>query len=446
MSNQSPVSTPQESPDTDGGFNTAHMRRVLASSFIGSAIEFYDFILYAMAASIVFSEVFFTAMTPAVALFASFGTLAVGYVARPLGGALFGHFGDRLGRKTVLVVSMSLMGGGTAAIGLLPTTAQIGMAAPILLVLLRLIQGIAVGGEWGGAMLVAVEHSSTGRRGFAASFANMGGPAGAVLATVTVSAFTTLPHEAFMSWGWRLPFLLSLVLIAVGLAIRLKVVETPLFLQLERTAEKKKIPIAEVFTKYPRNWVLGVVAGMSSYTVQGLMTVWAVSYVINAGVDSTGVLNVKAVGATLTIIAIWFASRMSDKYGRRPVMLTGMIAGAVLAYPILWLLQTDTLLGFAIGLFLANGVIQGVIFGPFGAFVAELFPTRVRYTGASVTYQSASTLGAGFTPMVASGLVVLGGGDLFLVGVAWVLSFVVAGFCVLATKEGKNQDLADEMA
>ncbi|NMR31551.1 MFS transporter [Crystallibacter degradans] len=425
--------------------NTKQMRRILASSFIGSAIEFYDFILYAMAASIVFNQVFFANVSPAVGLFMSFGTLAVGYVARPLGGAIFGHFGDRIGRKTVLIVSMTLMGAGTTLIGLLPTTAQIGMAAPILLVVLRLVQGLAVGGEWGGAMLVALEHAPAKRRGFAASFANMGGPAGAVLATLTVSAFSTLPEEAFMSWGWRIPFLLSLVLIAVGLVIRLKVAETPLFLELEATAEKKKIPFVEVVTKYPKNLVLGVLAGMSSYTVQGLMTVWAVSYIIEAGVDTTSVLNIKAVGATLTIVAIWFASRLSDKYGRKPVMLAGMIAGAVLAYPILWLLQTDTLWGFAIGLFLANGVIQGVIFGPFGAFVAELFPTRMRYTGASLTYQSSSTLGAGFTPMIASGLVLLAGGELWLVGLVWLLSFVVAAVCVLATKEGKNMDLSSEM-
>ena len=248
-----------------------------------------------------------------------------------------------------------------------------------------------------------------------------------------------------MSWGWRIPFLLSLVLIAVGLVIRLKVAETPLFLELEATAEKKKIPFVEVITKYPKNLVLGVLAGMSSYTVQGLMTVWAVSYIIEAGVDTTSVLNIKAVGATLTIVAIWFASRLSDKYGRKPVMLAGMIAGAVLAYPILWLLQTDTLWGFAIGLFLANGIIQGVIFGPFGAFVAELFPTRMRYTGASLTYQSSSTLGAGFTPMIASGLVIIAGGELWLVGLVWLLSFVVAAVCVLATKEGKNMDLSGEM-
>ncbi|TDD86133.1 MFS transporter [Saccharopolyspora karakumensis] len=429
---------------TSDNLNTREMRRILASSFIGSAIEFYDFILYATAASLVFGKLFFAGMPPAVGLFASFSTLAVGYVARPLGGAIFGHFGDRLGRKGVLIVSMVLMGVATSAIGMLPTSTQIGVAAPTLLVVLRLVQGLAVGGEWGGAMLVALEHAPSTRRGFAASFANMGGPAGAVLATLVMSAVSTLPDAQFLSWGWRVPFLLSIVLIAIGLVIRLKVAETPLFLDLGEKAERRKIPLMEVITQYPRNLVLGIIAGMSSYTVQGLMTVWAVAYVIELGVDRTGVLNVKAVGATLTIVAIWFAARLSDRFGRKPVMFTGMLAGAVLAYPIIWLLQTGTLWGFAIGLFLANGIVQGVIFGPFGAFVAELFPTRMRYTGASLAYQTASTLGAGFTPAIASGLVLAAGGQLWLVALVWALSFLISIGCVLKTREGRAVDLSWE--
>lgn len=434
---------PAERPDPDS-LNTASMRRILASSFIGSAIEFYDFILYATAASIVFGKLFFSGMPPAVGLFAAFGTLAAGYLARPLGGAIFGHFGDRLGRKRVLIVSMTLMGLSTTLIGLLPTSAQIGVAAPAALVVLRLVQGLAVGGEWGGAMLVALEHAPSKRRGFAASFANMGGPAGAVLATLAVSSFSALPDEQFLSWGWRVPFLLSVVLIAIGLVIRLKVAETPLFLELEERAEQRKIPLLEVVTRYPRNLLLGVVAGMSSYTVQGLMTVWAVAYAVDVGVSRTGVLNLKAVGAMLTIVAIWFAARLSDRFGRKPVMLSGMLAGTVLAYPIIWLLQTGTLWGFALGLFLANGVIQGVIFGPFGAFVAELFPTRMRYTGASLTYQTASTLGAGFTPMIASSLVLAAGGRLWLVALVWAVSFLVSAACLLAAREGKDVALDGE--
>jgi MFS family permease len=442
-----PMPAGQQAPESlkEQGFNTPQMRRILASSFIGSAIEFYDFILYATAASLVFNKVFFANLDPAVAIFASFSTLAVGYLARPIGGVVFGHFGDKLGRKGVLITSMLMMGIATTLIGLLPTTAQVGMLAPIALIVLRIVQGLAVGGEWGGAMLMALEHSPKERRGFAASFANMGGPAGAVLATLAVSAVSVLPGDQFLSWGWRIPFLISIVLIGIGLVIRLKVAESPLFLALENKAEEKKIPLMEVLTKYPMSVIKGTLVGMSSYTVQGLMTVWAISFVVeNVGMDRTGVLNVKAVGAALTVVGIWFAARYSDKLGRRPVMFAGIIAGAVLALPMMWMLELGELWLFAIALFVANGVIQAAIFGPFGAFSAELFPTRIRYTGASLVYQLSSTLGAGFTPMIVSGLVLATGGSLWLTGVVWAASFVVAGLCLLTVKEGKNQDLTAE--
>ncbi|MDJ0348995.1 MFS transporter [Cryobacterium sp. PH29-G1] len=442
-----PASAEAQTPEslTETHFNTPQMRRILASSFIGSAIEFYDFILYATAASLVFNKVFFTNLDPAVALFASFATLAVGYLARPIGGIVFGHFGDQLGRKGVLITSMLMMGLATVLIGLLPTTAQIGMLAPAALIALRIVQGLAVGGEWGGAMLMALEHAPKERRGFAASFANMGGPAGAVLATLAVSAVSVLPNDQFLSWGWRVPFLISIVLIAIGLVIRLKVSESPLFLALEHKAEGKKIPIMEVLTKYPLSVVKGTLVGMSSYTVQGLMTVWAISYVVDsAGMDRTDVLNVKAVGAALTVVGIWFAARHSDKLGRRPVMFFGIIAGAVMAMPIMWMLELGELWSFALALFIANGIVQAAIFGPFGAFSAELFPTRIRYTGASLVYQLSSTLGAGFTPLVISGLVLATGGSLWLAGAVWAGTFVLAGLCLLTVKEGKDQDLTAE--
>src|SRR5690606_15887392 len=233
LNNHSSVEAPMKVPS----LNSPQMRRILASSFIGSAIEFYDFILYATAASLVFNKVFFVGLTPGVAIFASFATLAVGYLARPLGGIIFGHFGDKIGRKGVLITSMAMMGGASTLIGLLPPTAQIGMLAPVALITLRIVQGLAVGGEWGGAMLMALEHAPKERRGFAASFANMGGPAGAVMATLAVSAVSIMPNEQFLAWGWRIPFLISIALVGIGLIIRLKVTESPLFLALENKAE-----------------------------------------------------------------------------------------------------------------------------------------------------------------------------------------------------------------
>ncbi|WP_313812861.1 MFS transporter [Glutamicibacter sp.] len=422
--------------------SSPQMRRILASSFMGSAIEFYDFILYATAASLVFNKIFFAGLTPGVAIFASFATLAVGYLARPLGGIVFGHFGDKLGRKGVLVTSMAMMGGASTLIGLLPPTAQIGMIAPVALIILRILQGLAVGGEWGGAMLMALEHAPKQRRGFAASFANMGGPAGAVLATLAVSAVSLLPNDQFLSWGWRLPFLFSIALVAIGLIVRLKVTESPLFLSLEQKAEERKIPIKEVLTRYPKSVIRGTLVGMSSYTVQGLMTVWAISFVVDeVGMDRTAVLNIKAVGAALTVVGIWVSARYSDKYGRRPVMMIGIVAGALMALPIMFMLELGQLWLFAIALFIANGVIQAFVFGPFGAFTAELFPTRIRYTGASLVYQLSSTVGAGFTPMIVAGLVLAAGGRLWLVGVVWAAVFVIAALAMRGMKEGKDVDL-----
>jgi MHS family shikimate/dehydroshikimate transporter-like MFS transporter len=434
-----------EAMEISTSLNTTMMRRILASSFLGSMIEFYDFILFATAASIVFSQVFFTGIESGLGLFLSFTILAVGYVARPLGGVVFGHFGDRLGRKGVLVTSMMLMGATTVAIGLLPPTAMIGIAAPILLTVFRIIQGLAVGGEWGGAMLIALEHAPAQRRGFAASFANMGGPAGAILATVVMSVFTLLPDEQFISWGWRIPFLLSAVLVLIGLVVRLKVHESPLFAKLEDKAEERKIPLMEVITKYPKNLILGIVAGMSSYTVQGLMTVWGISYVINQGLDQTHTLWVKALGATSTVVLVWFASRLSDRVGRRPVMIVGMLIGAAAAFPVMQLLDLGNLWAFLLALILTQGFVQGTIFGPFGAFCAELFPTRIRYTGSSLVYQASSTLGAGFTPMIASGLVAFAGGSLWLIGVVWVAVYLAAVLATLAVKEGRDADLESDM-
>lgn len=433
------------SEDLSDSLNTAMMRRILASSFLGSMIEFYDFILFATAASIVFSQVYFVDLDPGLGLFLSFTILAVGYLARPIGGIVFGHFGDKIGRKGVLVTSMMLMGGTTVAIGLLPPTATIGVAAPILLTVFRVIQGLAVGGEWGGAMLIALEHSPKKRRGFAASFANMGGPAGAVLATIVMSVFTLLPDEQFTSWGWRIPFLFSAVLVFIGLIIRMKVHESPIFQKLQDKADERKVPLLEVVSKYPKNLILGIIAGMSSYTVQGLMTVWGISYVINSGLDSTHVLWVKALGAASTVVVVWFASQLSDRFGRRPVMIVGMLIGAVAAFPVMFMLDMSNLWVFAMALLITQGLVQGTIFGPFGAFAAEMFPTHIRYTGASLVYQTSSTLGAGFTPMIASSLVAIAGGSLWLIAVVWIAVFLVAILAISFVKEGRTADLEGDM-
>lgn len=427
--------------ETNQSLNTKGMRRILASSFIGSTIEYYDFILYATAAAIVFNQVFFSDMGPALATVASFSTLAVGYAMRPIGGVFFGHFGDRLGRKTVLIVSMMIMGLATTAIGLLPGSAQIGVAAPILLIVLRMVQGFAVGGEWGGAMLVALEHAPSKKRGFAASFANMGAPAGAVLASLAVSLFTLLPKDQFLSWGWRMPFLLSIFLVVIGLVIRYKVTETPIFKELENVPKPKRIPLFDVLRTHPKNIVLGILAGMSIYTIAGVVTVWAVSYAVDAGANPTWVLNAKALAALGSIGGTIVGAKLSDKFGRRPVLLTGVILAIVCAFPILWLVGLGTAWSFAAAIMIGQ-VVQGLISGPFGAFAAELFPTRMRYTGASLTYQSASTLGAGFTPAIAATLVAIAGGSFWLLGATWILVLCLSAAAILLTAEGRTKELS----
>lgn len=420
------------------------MRRVLGSSFAGSIIEYYDFILYATAASLVFGKVFFSNLDPAFALFVSFATLAVGYLARPLGGVIFGHFGDRLGRKRMLVLSMLLMGASTTAIGILPTSAQAGILAPSALVLLRVVQGVAVGGEWGGATLMAVEHAPARKRGFAAAFANAGGPAGGLLATFMVSGVAGLTGNQFLVWGWRIPFLFSAVLIAIGLLIRLKVSESPIFKELEGENERReRMPILALLRNHRREVMLALIATLGFYACQGILTVWGISVAIEKGVNRTGALNWMASSAIVTIVVCFLSARLSDRIGRRAVLTAAGILAAVLAFPILMLLTNGTLWGFAVAILMGNGLVQGAIAGPLGAFISEQFPTDVRYTGASLAYQGGSTIGAGFTPMIASGLMMLGGGAAWLVGIFWILVLLVGAAAARKTPESSARRLEE---
>ncbi|ASN37821.1 MFS transporter [Arthrobacter sp. 7749] len=442
MSNKSTgTTTPPPRYAPKDSLNTKDMRRILASSFVGSAIEYYDFILYATAASIVFGKVFFADLSPSFGLFASFATLAAGYVARPLGGIIFGHFGDRIGRKKMLVLSMMMMGVATTLIGLLPTTEQIGIIAPTALVVLRVVQGIAVGGEWGGAALMALEHAPKSKRGFATSFANAGGPAGAILATLVVSAVSAITGDQFLAWGWRIPFLLSAVLIAVGLVIRLKVSETPMFKKLAEVSEKRKLPLVEVLRNHPRAVIVALLATVSFYCCQGLLTVWGVSVAVSNGLERSGVLNWKAAAAVLTLLVTFWAARMSDRFGRRRMLVFAGVVGFVLAYPLMALLNNGTMWGFAVAIVVGNGLVQGLLYGPIGAFVAEQFPTHVRYTGASLAYQGASVVGAGFTPMIASGLVIAAGGGFGLVAGFWMVVMAIGLGAVLMTRESSKTNL-----
>lgn len=430
-----------ENPDSSIAYTAPakELRRIQFSSFLGTAIEYYDFILYATAAAIVFNRIFFVGLDESVALILSFATLAAGYVARPLGGLIFGHLGDRLGRKTILVVTVLIMGIASTLIGLLPTAQAVGAWAPIMLVTLRVVQGIAVGGEWGGAMLLAFESAPRKKRGFAAAFAYMGAPAGTIIGTLALSGFSLLPEEQFLSWGWRIPFIFSAVLMLLGIFIRLKVSESHVFQELAKKPQPKKVPVAELVIDHPTKLLRAIGGGLSGQMAQGLMGAWAISYAVQQAVlEQSDVLNMKALGGVFTITFIVIASRLSDRLGRRRVLLWGNLIGIVLAFPVMWLLEMGTAMAFMIAIILGLSLVQGFTAGPYGAYAGELFPTQVRYSGASIGYQFAAVLGAGFTPMMATALAAAGGGSLHLVALLWI-SFTAISFISLLLSRDESQ-------
>lgn len=420
-------------------FSRTQLRRAVLSSYLGSVIEYYDFLLYATASAVVFNKVFFSNLDPLAGTVAAFGALATGYFARPLGGVLFGHFGDRIGRKRMLILSMTLMGVGSTLIGLLPTYAQIGVWAPILLVLLRIVQGIAVGGEWGGAVLMSAEHASS-RRGLWASFTNAGAPSGMVLSTLVLALSAALTGEqAFLEWGWRIPFVLSVVLLAVGLFVRARVAETPVFAEAA-AATPARPPLLEVLRHHPRNLALSIGVGFGAFVAQGTLTVFVISYAVQAGFARPTVLNALTLSSAVAIVGIIGFSALSDRLGRRPVVLAGAAAMALWAFLLFPMIDSGSVLLLTLAVVVGQGVVHAAMYGPLAALYAELFSTRARYTGASLGYQI-SGLGAGLAPVVFAS--VLAGGA----GTATVSVIIAAGClltigCILALRETATADLS----
>lgn len=401
------VAAPRTTDDLAAVGQGREIRRVVFSSFVGSALEFYDFLLYGVAASLVFGPVFFTDLSPELATIASLVTFAAGYIARPLGGVVFGHFGDRLGRKRMLVLSLVCMGGASSLIGLVPPASSIGAWGAIILLTLRLLQGIAIGGEWGGAALMALEHARPERRGFMAAFVNAGAPAGGILGTLVMATFAAvLTDEQFLSWGWRIPFVLSILLTLIGLYARMKIAESPLF-ELAQTqgasdAKRAPLPIVEVLRR-PRTVLVVTFACIASFTMQATITVFGLTYAVDQGSSRSEVLYGFTIGQAFAIVGILFYAKLSDRLGRRPVMIFGCLASVAVIYPMFALLRVGGLLG-SVAAFLLFCVAQNAIFGPMAAFISEQFGTRSRYTGASVGYQLASLIGGGFTPAILAAL------------------------------------------
>ncbi|AWN42141.1 MFS transporter [Methylobacterium durans] len=385
-------------------------RRILVASFVGTAIEFYDFYVYATAAALVIGPSFFPPGEPGVQLLSAFATFAIAFVARPIGAALFGHFGDRIGRKATLVASLMIMGVSTVLIGCLPTYAAAGWFAPAALCILRFGQGLGFGGEWGGAALLAVENAPPGRRAWYGIFPQLGAPVGFISANLGFLALSLgLDAESFQAWGWRIPFLASAALVGVGLYVRLKLTETPLFREALAQAAPERVPLATILTRHRRATILGTLAMVACYAVFYLSTVFALGYgTTTLGFSRPVFLLFECVAVCFMGLGIPLSGAAADRFGRRPVLITGLLATiglGILLGPMLGSGQGALVLGF-----LCLGLLaMGWLFGPMGALLPELFPTRVRYTGASVTYNLAGIIGASGAPYLAQRLVEWGG-------------------------------------
>ncbi|MEX0642027.1 MAG: MFS transporter [Pirellulales bacterium] len=415
--------------------------KVVLTSFIGTTIEWYDFYIYGTAAALVFNKLFFPTIDPVAGTMAAFATYAVGFFARPVGGVVFGHFGDKLGRKSMLVTTLVMMGLATFLIGLLPTYDTIGLAAPVLLVLLRFVQGFAVGGEWGGAVLMVVEHGHRGQRGFYGSWAQAGVPAGLLLATGVFAVCSRMPDDEFLAWGWRVAFLLGIVLTGIGLFIRLQVLESPLFTAVRTSRGVAAIPILQVLRAHPRNVLLTMGARMVENASFYVISVFVLSYATEQlGLPRAMVLNGVLLASGLQFVAIPAFGALSDRLGRRPVYLAGAICMGLYAFPFFWLLDSGStaLVWLAIGLGL---VIHAAMYGPQAAFFSELFGTHVRYSGASLGYQLASPLAGGLAPLIATALLNETGGRPWSVAAYLIVLSIITMASVFLAAETFRADL-----
>ena len=419
--------------------------KVVFASLIGTATEWYDFFLFGSAAALVFGEVFFGEIGGTDGTLYAFMTYALGFAARPLGGIVFGHFGDRVGRKQMLVASLLMMGIGTFAIGLLPTYASIGIAAPMLLVFCRLLQGFAVGGEWGGAVLMAAEHGSDEHRGFWTSFPQAGVALGNLLATGVLWVLAAVQSEAdFLAWGWRIPFLLSAVLVVVGMWVRLTIEESPVFQEAHTQIEStdRGMPILEVIKEYPREVFIAMGMRMAENISYYIFTVISITYVTTfLEVDKPIILKALLIGAAIQFFVVPAIGALSDRVGRRPLYLAGAIGVGIWTFVFFDLLDTGEpnkiLFAVVVGL-----VLHSLMYAPQAAFFSELFGTSVRYTGASVGYQLASIFAGAMAPIIALKLLGdIGDGNTTAVGIYVAIASVITIVAVYFAKETRASSL-----
>jgi metabolite-proton symporter len=422
---------------------SASPRKVIVASLIGTSLEWYDFFLYGTASALVFNKLFFPNFDPLVGTLLAFATYAVGFIARPLGGLVFGHFGDRVGRKQVLIVTLLIMGIATFLIGALPTYQAIGVAAPILLVVLRFVQGLGLGGEWGGAVLMSLEHGAADRRGLNASWPQVGVPVGNLLAAGVLGLLNLLlTEDAFLSWGWRIAFFLSGALVLVGLWIRMTITESPLFEEVESAGEKARMPLIEVIKRHPRGLLVAMGARLGTDVAFYTFTLYILTFLTaNLGLPRSVGLNAVLIGSAVQIALIPLFGGLSDRYGRRPVYALGAVSAAVWAFVFFPLLSTRSPVVIVLATVVAL-ITHAAMYGPQAAFIAELFSTELRYSGASMGYQIAGVLGGGIAPLVS---IALAGAT----GTAFAVSFYVLAMVVLtlialwAAPETAWEDLHD---
>jgi MHS family shikimate/dehydroshikimate transporter-like MFS transporter len=390
----------------------AAMLPIVFAGSIGTVIEWYDFLIYGTAASLVFNTLFFPKLDPLSGTLASLATYAVGFFARPLGGVIFGYFGDRIGRKSSLLVTMTVTALGTFFVGLLPTYDQIGLWSPVLLVTLRVIQGFGLGGEWGGASLLVFEHAPAPRRGLLGSLVQVGFPLGLVTSYGIFSIVTgAMPDAAFQAWGWRLPFLLSIVLLAVGWYVRVRVPESPLFQQVRERGDIAANPFVDAVVRDPRNFLIAVGLKLSEVSWVYILTVFVVVYATKTlGLPRQLLLHAIFVAALIEVFTIPLFGWLSDRWGRRIFYVLGTVFTAAFAFPLFWLLQTKDPQTILMTVVVALSLGHGTMFGLQSTFFPELFETRVRYTGASLGFQVSAALGGGLAPILATALAGYGDG------------------------------------
>jgi MHS family shikimate/dehydroshikimate transporter-like MFS transporter len=408
-------------------------RKAALGSFVGAVVDWYDFLLYGIVAAIIFNHEFFPQISPAMGTLAAFGTFGVGFLFRPLGGFVFGHYGDRLGRKRMLVLTVMMMGLSTALIGFLPTFATIGWWAPALLVLLRAIQGFAVGGEWGGAALMAVESAPEKKKAFYSSGVQVGYGVGLILATGIVSILSqTMDNDTFKAWGWRIPFVFSVVLVLIGLWVRSSMAESKEFVEkVEKTHHRARLPIVEALLKHPKSFLLIIALRLAELFTMYIVTAFALSYsTTNLGMPRQFFLNIGLLVGVVSVVTIPCFALLADRFGRRRIYIIGALVGMLSAVPFFLALDARSTLWIVVSAVMLANVAHDMVVSVQQPMFTELFGTEYRYSGAGVGYQVASVVGGGFTPFIAVGLVSLAGGSWHPVAgylaVGCLLSLVVA--------------------